>query len=208
VENDTPEDYQRQKNLTIICEILQTDYVSLSFKESTIMESEGKSTHIECVIKESSGAERLISGTGLGAVDALFNALIKTYMSTCITLEDIVVQEFHIFVDRTDLRRRHRTGHLGADALVNTCLVINNGLGPIVPFRSQNTSAVRAMLDVVLSAIEFYINSEQAVRRLREYIEDARSRRRQDLVEFYTSRMVDLVKNVSYERVLRGVDEN
>lgn len=77
----------------------------------------------------------------------------------------------------------------------------------MLPFRSQGRSAIRAMLDVVLSTIEFYINSEAAVQNLKKYIKEARTRRRQDLVEKYTSKMVDLVKGVSYERVFREVPD-
>ena len=207
MQNKTPEDFQRQKNLAIIREVLKTDYISFHCEEFIITEKSGGRTHVECTINMSSGETRLVKGSGTGAVDALFNSLIETYSRSNKSLEDIAVQEFHIFVDRADLRQRHRIGRIGADAMVKTCLIINSGVGPMLPFRSQGRSAIRAMLDVVLSTIEFYINSEAAVQNLKKYIKEARTRRRQDLVEKYTSKMVDLVKGVSYERVFREVPD-
>ena len=207
MQSKTPEDFQRQENLAIIREILKAGYVSFHCEEFTITEKEEGYTQVECVINMSSGETKTVTGSGKGAVDALFNSLIETYSPSNKSLEDIVVQEFHIFVDRADLRDRHRKGCIGADAMVNTCLIINNGIGPIVPFRSESRSAIRAMLDVVLSAIEFYINSETAVQNLKEYIRDANRRNRQDLVESYTAKMVNLVKSVSYEKVLCEVKD-
>lgn len=207
----TFEDVQRQDSEKIIREALADQYFSFSFKDFSLREH---TTHTEikchvCVTSEASGfvESKEIAGSGKGPVDALFNSIIKEYVSDCISLERLLVEEFYIFVDEQDLRKRIREGKTGTDAMVKTCLVINNGNNALIPFRSERRSVILAMLDVVFSAIEFFINSERAAHSLRKYVEHASERNRQDLVEKYTFQMAQLVKNASYVESLRGIDD-
>ena len=55
--------------------------------------------------------------------------------------------------------------------------------------------------------VEFFINSERAVRTLRRCVKHASERGRQDLVDKYTLKMAQLVKNVSYVESLRGLND-
>ena len=159
-----------------------------------------------CISTSGSGfvESKEICGVGNGPVDALFKSVIKEYVNDCVSLERLLVEEFYIFVDERDLRMRIREGKTGTDAMVKTCLVINNGNNSLIPFRSQRRSVILAMLDVVFSAIEFFINSERAIHSLRKYVKHAGERNRQDLVEKYTLKMAQLVKNASYVESLKG----
>ena len=61
----------------------------------------------------------------------------------------------------------------------------------------------KAAVSVVLQAIEHFINSEKAVVRLHDYVQSASKRNRGDLVEHYVRQLSELVKNTSYEKVLK-----
>ena len=207
----TFEDVQRQDNEKVIREVLAEQYFSFSFKNFSLHECD-KHTEIRCHVGISSEngdliEDKEICGTGKGPVDALFNSIIREYVGDCVSLESLLVEEFYIFVDEKDLRRRIREGKTGTDAMVKTCLVINNGNNALIPFRSERRSVILAMLDVVFSAIEFFINSERAVRTLRRCVKHASERGRQDLVDKYTLKMAQLVKNVSYVESLRGLND-
>jgi hypothetical protein len=69
-------------------------------------------------------------------------------------------------------------------------------------FSSESQSVVKAAIAVVVNACEYLINAEIAIVQLKENIEDARDRRRTDLVEIYTHHMIDLVNIISYENVV------
>ena len=207
----TFEDIQRQENEKIIREVLIEQYFSFTFEGFSLHEL-GEYTELVCCVcvtneKGDLIGRRDITGSGRGPVDALFNSFIREYVSDCVSLERLLVEEFYIFVDEKDLRRRIREGKTGTDAMVKTCLVINNGNDTLIPFRSERRSVILAMLDVVFSAVEFFINSERAIHSLREYIRHAEERNRQDLVKEYTLKMAQLVKNASYVESLRGLND-
>ncbi len=203
----TQEDIQRQRNSRLIKDVLGDTYISFSHGALKIMEFPDQ-TRIQFQLLASTEKrymeEKKISGSGKGLIDAMFKALLLEHVTDCVSIADLRVHEFYIFVDRADLRRHTRSGETGAAAMAQVCLQIDNGAGGLVPFRSYNNSVISAMAEVVLSAFEFFINSEKAMRDLRSFIEDAKSRRRSDLVDLYTYKMAELVKNTSYEKSFRG----
>jgi len=203
----TQEDLQRQKNLLLIRDILGDSYISFSYERLHILEESG-GTEVRFKLQASDSInkpqEKSITGMGKGLIDAMFKALMLEYVDDCVSVSMLKVEEFYIFVDRADLYRLIQRGKSGASAGAEACLMVDNGTGGVIPFRSYNKSVVAAMAEVVLCALEFFINSEMAVRSLRLFIEDAKSRRRSDLVDLYTYKMADLVKNTSYVESLRG----
>jgi hypothetical protein len=207
---NTTEDQHRQRSQHLIREVLGDNYVCLN-QENIIVSEDGSVTAIASELIVNTEKEmisrRKISGIGSGLIDALFNALLYEYSDECVSLTSLKIEEFYIFVDQADLRRRRLVGNSGTDALVGTCLTVDNGNDRIIPFRSTNRSVIFAMSEVVLSAIEFFINSERAMLHLRTCVRDAEGRKRPDLVELYTLKMAELVKNTSYVESLRGMDE-
>ena len=202
----TSEDIQRLENTELIKSILGDDFLSFKYGELQVSEHRAH-TVAKCGLDVFSGDglydHKQISAEGHGLVDTLFNAMLIEYAQDCVSTAVLKVHEFYIFVDKEDLQRRKREGLSGADALVQVCLVIDNGDNGLIPFRESSRSVINAMASVVFSAMEFFINSERAVHKLRECIEDARKRNRSDLVELYTFKMVELVKNASYVESLR-----
>jgi hypothetical protein len=62
---------------------------------------------------------------------------------------------------------------------------------------------IAASVDVVCKTIEFFVNSERAVLRLKQLIKDASERNRGDLYNQYTLKLSELVFNTSYEKSLK-----
>ena len=120
----------------------------------------------------------------------------------CHSLSNLRLEEFYINVDENDLRKLRRVGR-GTDAHVLTTLVINNGCGKLIPFRSRDHSMITACVGVVCETVEFFVNSERAVHRFKYLIDNARQRNRGDLYEQYTYLLSSLVCNTSYEESLK-----
>tara|TARA_Y100001963_G_C6571486_1_gene349069 strand:- start:333 stop:533 length:201 start_codon:yes stop_codon:yes gene_type:complete len=63
---------------------------------------------------------------------------------------------------------------------------------------------VIAAVSVIRKAFEYLINAERAILQLKEDIACAQLRNRQDLVSKYTKQMTELVRILSYEKVIKN----
>ena len=61
---------------------------------------------------------------------------------------------------------------------------------------------------VAVSTIEYFINSEKCVIMLCNNLQYAIERRRGDMVNIYTQKLTEVVRNVSYEKVINKCKEN
>ena len=68
-------------------------------------------------------------------------------------------------------------------------------------FRHVGKSFVAASVIALTKAIEFYINSEKAFKKLKFLISDAEKRNRSDIKQGYVSKISAIVKVTSYEEV-------
>jgi len=203
----TPEDVKRELNEEIVQEVLTEKRLQFSIEDLVIKEAMANEvTSIECeLLVENIEGEAItynIKGTGKGLLDALFNALITKLVDDCHSLSNLRLEEFQVCVDEKDLRKLRRQGR-GTDAHVEISLIINNGCGKLIPFRSRHRSIIAASVDVVIRTVEFFVNSERAVLRLKGLIENASSRGRADLAEQYMLMLSSLVCNTSYEESLK-----
>ena len=86
-------------------------------------------------------------------------------------------------------------------------LLCGGGDGKFI-FRETSTSMVTAAIKAIVSAAEYFINSELAVESLYKGIQGAKKRTRPDLIELYTFQLSELVKNVSYEEKIKYLSED
>jgi hypothetical protein len=203
----TPEDVRRELNKEIVQEVLTEKRLQFSIEHLVIKEAMVNgmtSAECELLVKNLEGEAIAynVKGVGKGLLDALFNALITELVDDCHSLSNLRLEEFQVRVDEKDLRKLRRQGR-GTDAHVEISLIINNGCGKLIPFRSRHRSIIAASVDVVIRTVEFFVNSERAVFRLRGLIENASSRNRADLVEQYMLMLSSLVCNTSYEESLK-----
>ena len=80
-----------------------------------------------------------------------------------------------------------------------------NAREPLI-YRCRDTSINRAAVCVVLSAVEYYINSERAMKKLKRWVKSAQKRSRGDLLEKSVLKMSKLLEGVSYTEALAMVN--
>jgi hypothetical protein len=203
----TREGIKKEQNEEVIREVLADRYLSFTIERLNIHEDLlNKETSVQCSLIITNLEDRLASydleGTGKGLFDVLFTCAIEKLVDDCHSLRNLRLEEFNVDVDKVDLRRVCRKG-LGADARVEASLTISNGNGKLIPFTSRSQSLIAASADVVCKTIEFFVNSERAVLRLKQLLMDADERNRGDLYNQYTLKLSDLVFNTSYEKSLK-----
>ena len=186
---------QQSQLETLVREILSEDYVSLGIPRFTLSEdiSQQQASIAAALYNKRDGSSRGVEGTGVGMVDALFTALKLSLSADYPSLEHIHFIDFGISSDFRD-----RQGTSNSDAALCVRLAVENSSGRRFDFSHRSRSISASSVGVVVECVEHFVNAECAVLRVHDWIADARSRRRQDLVDKYTERLADLVKNASY----------
>ena len=185
-----------QKNLeTLVREILSDTYVSLGMDGFSLTENvrEQSASIAAVLINKRDGATRSVEGRGVGMVDALFTGLTLSLSSEYPSLEHIHFVDFKITSDFD-----HHDNGSRSDASLMVCLAVENSSGRRFEFAHTSRSITASCAGAVIECVEHFVNAELAVLRVLDWIADAKGRRRQDLVDKYTQRLADLVKNSSY----------
>ncbi len=195
----TVEESKRAKLYNVIKEVLGSEYKELSVSEFTTVEDFKENTSkISCSFSETSSdkvEEKNIAFVGRGLIDALFNALIECYSRDYKSLKNITFVGFDV---KPDFKTSKNSG---SDASIEVLLEFLNSSKRTMPFRSENRSVASASVRAIFSAVEFYINSELAFKKLRFLISDAEKRSRGDLLSLYRYQIAAIVYVTSYERV-------
>lgn len=206
----TPKDIRREESQALLKDLLAGKYLTLSIGALSIDEQVATGeTQVRCELSIANIEGVLdnynVVGAGMGFIDALFNGVCDKIVDDCQTFDNLSIQEFHVEVDKNELREAKRRGVQGSAANVDICLILHNGYltksSAYMPFRSRSRSLVSAGVQVVMQAVEFYVNSEKAVMELRSLINNAKERNRIDLVERYISMLSTLTENTSYEGI-------
>jgi hypothetical protein len=95
-----------------------------------------------------------------------------------------------------DFKSYQNEAHSDASLVVR--LAVANSSGLRFEFSHESRSISASSVGVVVECVEHFVNAELAVLRVHDWIADAKKRHRQDLVDKYTQRLADLVKNASY----------
>ena len=187
----------KQKQLeTLVREILSEDYTSLSIKKYMLTEDiVNEEAQIACALYfVNSDSYRGVDGQGVGMIDALFKGLKQALSEEYPSLDHIHFIDFNISGDFAS----DEAGSAGTDASGHVRLVVENTSGRRFTFENRSPSISASSVAVVVGCVEHFINAELAVLRVYDWIDEARSRDRQDLVDKYVQRLSDLVKNASY----------
>ena len=160
---------------------------------------ENSQTKVVCQIRARE-EDFSVVGTGKGPVDALYSSLSKMLSEEYISLKNFYFLEFGV---RTSLLKRTGTLNSGSDAQVEALLVLRNTDGNDFIFRAKDCSVIGASMRAALNAIEYLINLEEAVLKVHSAIDDAKGRKRDDLVRRFTNKLIRLVDRGSYEETIR-----
>ena len=192
----TMTEYQREETNQVVRSVLLDEYTGLELVQLSIREDvvEGI-TDVSC--KLSLGKKKLtIKGFGNGPVDALFTAMVKRFSAEYCSLENLCFSRFSVEAE-IDTNLKSST----ADSSVEATLEIDNGCSSLL-FRERARSISVVSAKVVLSAMEHFINAEKCVIILYNNLQYAIERRRGDMVNIYTQKLAEVVKSVSYEKVI------
>ena len=189
-------EYQREEINRVVKDALKEKYtnielVQLSIKEDAI---EGI-TDVNCRILF--GEKKMtIEGTGKGPVDALFTAFRGKFVGEYCSLQRL---HFSRFAVEADIEKN--LGPSKTDATVEATLEITNECGSSF-FRERANSISVVSAKVILSAMEHFINAEKCVIMLYKNLQYAEKKGRGDMMNIYTQQLTEIIKNVSYEKVI------
>ena len=137
------------------------------------------------------------SANGKGMVDALWKSTIKKFAKDFTSLNEV---KFLGFTATAKLTRRRGSG---SDAIVKVVLIVESANKEELSFSHSDCSMNVAAIKVVQEAVEYFINCEKTFLILKDCLRDAQERNRNDLIQKYTIMLAELVKNVSFAKVLK-----
>ncbi|MEZ4474620.1 MAG: hypothetical protein R3F60_28305 [bacterium] len=187
----------------LIQRVLRDDYLALGVIHYQMTEEIGPSSQCRMVItlRHQNGPPRdvTIEGEGVGFVDAAFHGLMGHYAKEFRSLETIRFTGFEVH------GQMHTSSQHGLDAEGEVRLTVNNSEGRAFQFSQKGRSTVAVTLQVVVQAIEYFVNSERAFIRVHRALVDARQRDRADLIQTYTAQLAELVNTTSYTDVIEQI---
>jgi hypothetical protein len=193
----TVEESKREDLYAIIKKTLKKEYIGLKVKKIALLEDFKRDTsQVNCSFSENGGKAINLKSNGCGMVDALFNALLEYYSDNYPSLKGITFEGISILPDW-----RTRAGLSGSDAEIEVEIKFTNSSNSVMTFRNKGKSFVTTTALGILDAIEFYINSEKAFKKLKFLIDDAQMRKRWDISQQYTSSISAIVGVTSYEEL-------
>lgn len=195
--------HRRNATSELIRDVLKDTYLGLDIGHIAMVEdvAAGTSSRVEVTLRETRDHTRelLITGEGVGIVDALYHGLVEHYAPEYPSLSTLSFTGFAV-------TGRMGTGHKqGLDAEAAVTLTVQNTDGRTFEFAESDRSMVTAALRVVAEAAEYFINSERAFVTVYRAMCDARDRGRADLVQTYTTQLAELVNTTSYSEVIERI---
>lgn len=178
--------------------VLSDNYLHFHMKSVSFNEQPDDGTaSIEVALQKSvSGDEVQVKGSGVGLLDAVFEGFLTAFAEEFPSLKTIEIADFTVSSVFEDAKGRR------SDASALAELVMKNSEGTAFRFTHRTPSLTRSSLRVAVDALTFFINSERAYVQLHLALQDAKERRRSDLVQKYRQQMGILVRATSYSEVI------
>lgn len=183
----------------LIRNVLGANFLELSLVKLTIDEDPGTTTTVTCRLKE--GDQTVdVSGSGVGAVDALYNGLVDRYGREYQSLKTIQIVGFQL---SADMASKH--AQAGGDAVGKVTLEVVNSENKYFSFTDESRSVTTSSARAVIQCVQYFINAERAFLTLYHARRDALERGREDLVARYTAELAELVESTSYAEVIANI---
>lgn len=189
------------ETLDIMKDVLQENYLHVGL-ENFRVEERGPDDQSQVLAQiRLSDREDLVTleGQGSGALHAFF-----------VSLRDRLSEEFpsvgaiHFTSTRAESVPNSNRNH-PTDAEAEVFLTIRNSYGDELEFRNRSRSLMRATLDCIMDAVEYFANSEKAYIQIYRALEHYREQGRSDLMDKYTSLLSAVVRNTSYTEVIERI---
>ena len=179
-----------------ISEYLKEQKTSLQIKNYNLEESSlGATINIELLVCDQLVS---ISGTGVGLVDATYDALMGHFGDQHSSLNTLELSDVYF---NTDIRSSNNMGQ-NRKSRMAIVLEFKNAAKNSSSFRSKTSSVSYAAVSALVQAFEFYINCESLFKRVRFLLQDAQSRNRSDVAAAYQYVLTKIVEVTNYRCVL------
>jgi hypothetical protein len=189
----------QEETLQLMKETLQEDYLSFLLESFRIEENSAGDSRVVARVSCSNDTVVTFEGQGVGALDAFFLAM-RERLS-----EDYPSVKALIF---SSVRTRNLPGSVQqhpTDATAEVSLRTLNSYNDELEFVTTSRSFVRASLEAVVEAFQYFVNSERAYIRLYNALDYYRGEGRSELVDKYTSLLSQIVRNTSYSEVIERI---
>tara|TARA_R110000824_G_scaffold1643_8_gene8180 strand:+ start:3430 stop:4056 length:627 start_codon:yes stop_codon:yes gene_type:complete len=145
-----------------------------------------------------------IESRGSGVVDALFSGIIDHFSKTYVSLQNVFLYDFLV-----DVKFKESQSTLQTDAPVEVKIALQGSSAAKnkLYFKAKSNSLVKSGIGAVCNAVEYLINAELAVVQLHKDIKLADKRKRLDLSNIYVNQLSELVKVVSYSKVINKLNK-
>jgi len=198
----TPEELRQKERELLIRELLGEKYLRLRISGDYIIKEnlQTEKTDIICKVvieRKEKESSYNIEGSGCGPIDAFFSSLL---LGLSKEYESLKTFQFSALGLNSKVITNESLNHSGSDAPVEAILAVVNERGDYLYFRNRSKSLSRAAIQAVLNAVEHFVNTEEAIGLLGGLLKDAKKRSRGDLVDTYTSMLVELVKVTDYSK--------
>lgn len=197
-------EHRHEEALARMRDVLQEDFLTLRIQGYQLNEDFVASTaRIMCTVEEGDGEVRFgIESEGVGLIDALYKGLQQRYADEHPSLRYIRFTSFQV----RGLMNESANDN-GTDAKAEARIGVTNAYGTEFEFASVSSSVSQASLETVLAAVEYFVNSERAYRRMQAALTWAKQERRADLVAKYTDLLAQMVRNTSYTHLMDRKDD-
>ncbi len=144
---------------------------------------------------EHNSDQQEFTGTGVGIVDAGFNALIKHYGDKYRSLNTIALSDLYFQVDHSAGRE------LSLKSKTMMKIEFRNDMKDKTFFSENTTSMSFTGVSVLVKAFQFYMNCELLFKRLKFLIEEAENRSRSDVAAKYRYELSKVVEVTNYQSI-------
>jgi len=181
----------------LIYETLGDRYIKLVVGGVTIKDDTRGSCEVELIVNDN-----LLFGSGIGMVDATFDAIKTYYLNEYRSLETIKLSNFKISLSKNK-NKTPVSGISGTDSLCSAHLTLKNSYGTSFEFNYTSCSLMASVACSIALGVQHFINSERAYIALQTALEDAKKRNRIDLVTKYTNSLSMVVQSTSYTGIIK-----
>lgn len=178
--------------------LLGTDYLRVGVLETTVLDD--MAGMCKAVITLSDGS--IVTGQGVGMVDALFSAFKGHYSREYQSLNSVELGDFAVRILKASNNRVD-----GLDVKCTVGIVFRNSYGTSFEFKSSGRSLSAESARAVAAGVEHFVNAERAYVSLYRALKDAHSRNRQDLVARFTYDMAQVVRCTSYAEIIERIED-
>jgi len=195
----TPQEIRKNETDDFLRSFLQEEFYTIRLLTLDCFEDfQNNETITKLSMAANNRSEKIdCAGTGVGVVHSLFLCLKELYAVEFPSLGSINLFSFVV-----DTRFDTASSFEKTDAKVEVVVEFKNAFEVITPFRSSSSSLLKSAATALVSATQFYINSEKTFLKLRGLIKDAEKRGRPDIKTDLVYKITKIVGVSSYEKLV------